>query len=860
MPAPGASNINFAQGTRTPLNLAPEPGGALVKAPSQALIPTNQPGSLPQINPQSFAEPPRPSVNFTNPNPLPNLRDLKPPSNPIPETLPNPRSPNIKLPSLNDLPKIPPEVKAGVAVGSTLINPATAANPIVPLKLGHAAVQIWAHNAHELMKLWQLSQPESTPNDLVLEEEEGQIPNVRYGISYTVYVANQPPSTFEQTTEIYLVVWGEYKGHRYFDNPETGRIELQFLCRGKFGNGSNPYTGSTLPSPELIWVFGNASWNHNQIKKTTINSIQQLDNNNQPISKPPQPQPQPQRVPSLSPQPINVSPNQPKPQPQLNNFPEKPPFAEPETKKPPIKFAVPSGQPIQISSPGQPAIQIAPAPTSQPNKQPTIISIPTNTPTGQRQPVQVTTPGGSPTTFTSTGGAPVTINIPGFKPINYTPGQGQPENTIRPIQQPDILVPESIPQPAIPIQKIKPIGDSPAGLQVESRPKVQPTPETTGTNSKGQPVIFTPTAPVTPTAPTPTTQPTPTTEDPAKGFIPTPDPATIVLTGITPFLQKLIEQTSQPAIANAVCSTTQPGGCTSNLVNNAANNTNKKIDGLGIANLAGQLGDLALLKIIDAKLGAQVPGGISGFLSRFAKSIHLDKILNALTLIAVLHNAAMLSRNLASTLGEVTSQALSVIGLKDENDSPIDINAILGKQINNLFETLLGAETWRGAKTAWNKANTIISSATQIVYTVRSLWDSSKEILEWTAENTGKIGNALKRFRVVGENAFKWMPERVTHQNAWALKIDRFRQGTDNLDDAASSLQGVLGEVQSIQEEFKELNEQKEKFDKNIADLIPKDRAENKPVAAAVAASKEASKAPSNAADVFRGEGETPNA
>ena len=255
-----------------------------------------------------------------------------------------------------------------------------------------------------------------------------------------------------------------------------------------------------------------------------------------------------------------------------------------------------------------------------------------------------------------------------------------------------------------------------------------------------------------------------------------------------------------------------------------------------------------------------MPGGIGGFLQTAFRATRLDKIINALTMITVLHNAAMLSRNLASTLGEVTSQALAVIGLKDENDSPLDINREIGRQVNGLFESVLGAETWTGLKTAWNKANTIISTTTQIMSTVRSLWDSSREVLEWTAENTGKIGNALKKFRVVGENAYRWMPEAVTHQNAWALKIERFRNKTESLDDAASSLQGVLGEVQTIQEEFKELKEQKEKFDKNIADLTPKDRPDNKPVSDNVSASKTVSKAPADAANVFRGEGESSNA
>ncbi|WP_439566432.1 hypothetical protein [Gloeocapsopsis crepidinum] len=251
---------------------------------------------------------------------------------------------------------------------------------------------------------------------------------------------------------------------------------------------------------------------------------------------------------------------------------------------------------------------------------------------------------------------------------------------------------------------------------------------------------------------------------------------------------------------------------------------------------------------------------IKTFLEKFAKSIHLDKVLNALTLIVSLHNAAMLSRNLGQTLGDLTSQALTVVGIKDENGGTIDVNEILSKQTNAFFESILGAEVWAGIKTSWIKANNILASASQIMWTVRSLFDSGREILEWTAENTGKIGNALKRFRVVGENAYKWMPERVTATNAWALKVDRMREGIDSLDDAASSLTGVLGEVQNIQSEFGELQEQKQQFENNLKEFTPKDREDNEPVKQAVAAGKIASKAPEGIETVFRGEGESEDA
>lgn len=367
--------------------------------------------------------------------------------------------------------------------------------------------------------------------------------------------------------------------------------------------------------------------------------------------------------------------------------------------------------------------------------------------------------------------------------------------------------------------------------------------------------------------PAPQTQPQPKTEPaPEKSpFEKLSDTFLPVATGmalITPIIRGIATNTDPqnvaPLIKDSVCQSLN-GGCTTGVninqqVSNAANNS-------AAANALLQGVDLGLLGVIDSKLGSQIPnGGIGGFLQRAFQATRLDKILNALTFILALHNAAMLSRSLGATLGDLTSQALTTIGIKDENGSPLDINAEIGRQVNNFMSSILGAETWAGTKTAWNKANSILSSANQIMWTVRSLFDSGREVTEWIANNTGKIGNALKRFRVVGEDAYPHMAENVTHQNAWMLKVQRYREGVDTLDDAASSLSGVLGEVQNIQQEAQELNEQKQRFDNAIKDAQPKAIPDNNPIKAKADATKIASASPATQADVFRGEGENNNA
>ncbi len=59
---------------------------------------------------------------------------------------------------------------------------------------------------------------------------------------------------------------------------------------------------------------------------------------------------------------------------------------------------------------------------------------------------------------------------------------------------------------------------------------------------------------------------------------------------------------------------------------------------------------------------------------------------------------------------------------------------------------------------AWKKANRIYQSAANIVNSVNSMIDSVRNVNEFIAENTGRIGNALKKFQVVSPNAFKWIP------------------------------------------------------------------------------------------------------
>lgn len=227
----------------------------------------------------------------------------------------------------------------------------------------------------------------------------------------------------------------------------------------------------------------------------------------------------------------------------------------------------------------------------------------------------------------------------------------------------------------------------------------------------------------------------------------------------------------------------------------------------------------------------------------------LAQLMHTLTVVSTLHNAAMLSSNLAQTLGDLVTEGVQTFspffGVDKDLAETFDANEILGKTINETLEKALGKEVWEGTKTTWLKLNRIITTGTNIVWTVRSMADSAREVAEWTAENTGKIGNALKRFRVVGENAYPWMPEQMTMQNKWLNRVKRATDGIESIEDAASSLTGVVSEVRSAKDEFSDLKEQKENFDKAIKEATSKVRPDNDPTKKIADDSNNASKSPS---------------
>lgn len=238
---------------------------------------------------------------------------------------------------------------------------------------------------------------------------------------------------------------------------------------------------------------------------------------------------------------------------------------------------------------------------------------------------------------------------------------------------------------------------------------------------------------------------------------------------------------------------------------------------------------------------------IQSFAETAWETTRIQKLINMLTLIGVLHNAAMISRDIGETMGYVVSNALAVFGVRDENGNALDINGLVGSSVTTFVKNAVGEDAYNDAISFWQRSNRVLMAASNIMWTIRSINDTTQDVLEWIGENTGKIGNALKRYGVVGSRSYGWMSERVRAQDRWRRRFNRAFDGLETLEDGASSLGQVTSEVREIQEEIGELGEARQRFRESVADFnpetVPEVSVENTPIATAEQASTAASEA-----------------
>ncbi len=303
------------------------------------------------------------------------------------------------------------------------------------------------------------------------------------------------------------------------------------------------------------------------------------------------------------------------------------------------------------------------------------------------------------------------------------------------------------------------------------------------------------------------------------------------------------------AAATGACEAGKPGGC---LQTNLTNPINQKVDQLiNAAGTAFSAANNVILQqmqpvlntvkattdtikgVVNATHGVVTHAkhgleAVQKFGEKAWQATHADKILNAITTAIVIHNGIQLSQNLLVTLGETATVVLQAIGVKDSNNEDIDVNAWFQVKMRSWMESILGTENYAALTTRIAKYNRIYQAGANILDASRELFDSARSTAELTAENTGKIGNALLRSGVVSEDSYTTMIDKVYPHSKAMRRLERFRNGLEEVEDSVSTVGNIASEVVSTKDAFTELKEAKEEWKTaNDALVTEKDTATN---------------------------------
>ncbi|MBH8575455.1 hypothetical protein I8752_21070 [Nostocaceae cyanobacterium CENA369] len=244
------------------------------------------------------------------------------------------------------------------------------------------------------------------------------------------------------------------------------------------------------------------------------------------------------------------------------------------------------------------------------------------------------------------------------------------------------------------------------------------------------------------------------------------------------------------AAATGFCRTTQTGGCSrrmmDDVVGNINNNTNNSVGNaantiLGGVNAGANAALLQGQATILERLGDQVPGGISGKLERFSKWLHLDRLLNMMIFAATIHNALMLSNDIGQTLLGAINNVLQLFGLKDSEGNNFDLGGLISSSIENLIKAIVGADNYIELKQAWQMANRIYQATTNVLNQLMNVNSVITNALEVIGSYTGRIGNALRIWGVVGEKAYSWMNPQPSFDNKWVTKLQQLQEGANTV-------------------------------------------------------------------------------
>lgn len=193
--------------------------------------------------------------------------------------------------------------------------------------------------------------------------------------------------------------------------------------------------------------------------------------------------------------------------------------------------------------------------------------------------------------------------------------------------------------------------------------------------------------------------------------------------------------------------------------------------------------------------------------------------------------------NIANLTNTVTNVSQSFLAIFDGIASLMGLNKGVSKPISDTFDGILnnvfGKEKVEYVKYNLARINAVFTAGANVLGKVRSTSAALAQGIEQDAQNTSKIGNALRRAGVVDEK-LSIMDEKIT-VNIDKSQLKILSEKLSKVDNVSSELSGIVGDIKTANEELTQLDKnkaEKEKADKEQKILVDKSEgaATGKPV------------------------------
>lgn len=269
---------------------------------------------------------------------------------------------------------------------------------------------------------------------------------------------------------------------------------------------------------------------------------------------------------------------------------------------------------------------------------------------------------------------------------------------------------------------------------------------------------------------------------------------------------------------NGACDALQSPSCTQNLKDDIRNPINQNIDATR-AQTTAILANQGIQNAAISNLSGKVDGvsekatNIFDRIGNLWNNTLIDKAVNYLTLITVIHNAAMLSRGIADTLGSAIDSGLQALGLsiKDKDGNQLGVSQVIGKSTENIIKSVIGTDNYTALSQTWAQANRIYQASINLISNVQNILDSTTAIAELTSNRVATLMNGLRNVGIVREDAYTSQTPNTTRFNAFMNKLENLEQSTSNV-------AAITGNIVSVQQSVAELKSNRTEFENAIKD------------------------------------------